>query len=234
MDQNLEQVYAKIRKLLTFQEGVKKINSQAELENVTARINEILLKYNLDLADIKDQEQKLEYTKVKIHIKGQFAKTEGKWMYTLYTVIAKYNLCMAIINSVGNAFESITLIGAKINVELVQYIVDQLRESIKRMALSSFKSSNGLEKKNAYIRAFYIGAVKGIHHQLKMIEEQREASQNKITALIVSNNAKIDEYLSNEGLNPKEIKIKPRMSALEAFSKGYSYGLKAQIKKGLQ
>src|SRR3989339_868143 len=109
-DQIPKKIYDVLKKLMNLKEGAEKIGSIHEAENAAARINEILLKYNLELSEIKFSEKsKIEYDETAlpgiVFEDGIFKnkrKNEGNWVQLLYMIISKHNLCKVVFSTRKN------------------------------------------------------------------------------------------------------------------------------------
>jgi hypothetical protein len=171
LDHIPEGLLKKLRGLLKAEESWKSSGTEEDLiqaANASAKIRAILLKHNLDMQSVKasdtqaTEDQKINHqtfdpeTLTKPH--------EGKWVRELSKVIARYNMCeLLFINPKSDSFY---LIGTGTNIQVVWYIIDQLSNRLRLMAKAAFKVYDGKEKRNTFIRGYYLGAVKGIQVQL--------------------------------------------------------------------
>jgi hypothetical protein len=220
-----KEVEEKLKKLLTFKEDAEKRDSQAELENVTARIQEVLFKYNIELSSLnfKEEPQINQYT-----MKFDISKTEGLWVYKLSHVIAEHNLCSSISNS---QYHLVYIIGKPVNVEIVQYTIESLISRIKIMSKIAYKEYIGPEKKNAFLRGYYMGVVVGIKCKLDT-EFEKLKKDSQINALVLSNKDAIKVY-ENKMYPDAKVKKLRELSAEDGFYKGVIDGNNISINKGL-
>ena len=94
-----QKILNKLQKLLALQDSAKAIGSAAEAETVAAKINELLLLHNLSLSELRESqkpEERESMGKADIEVDKLTNKKEGDWVYQLYCVIARHNLCEAI------------------------------------------------------------------------------------------------------------------------------------------
>lgn len=228
-----ENIKEKLKKLLRFAEDAKKRDSQAEFENAMARVQNILLQYNMELGEI-DLEEKPQIggeplfdTRETNH--QLFPKNEGGWLIRLWTVIAKHHLCLVYTVSMGKL--GIVLNGENQNRELVKFIVDQCIPRIRGMAKQSWKEYEGFDKKNTYIRSFLLGCVEGLD---KCLESQKRTIQNdnqQMYALVVQkSNAVTDWVYSKVRLTRGRGSTSSSSAGREA---GYAAGSKMQIHKDM-
>jgi DNA-binding FrmR family transcriptional regulator len=228
-----ERIIERIRKLLDMQYGAEKIGSLHEAENAAARIQEILFKYNADLSDIDLEKNENKISENQISIATQVKRIEGQWVSLLYNVIAKGNLCRAICHQVrGGEIFAVSLIGNRVNIEITQYTVEQLIPRIRIMAKRSWDHYNGGEKKNAYMRGFYKGAVHGINYKL---EEQKKSmmQEQSISALVKREDAALENYINGNHQDLKTSKSNP-LSAQDGLHRGFQAGKDIEINKGLK
>lgn len=169
---NLENVpkelIAKIQKLLKLQESAENIGSIEEAANAAGKISDLLAKHNLDLFQIRaagDHTTKEAPVQHSTYDPETLTKPhEGKWVTLLTSTIARYNGVTVLHNRGG--VTALFLIGTAVNVEITWYTIEQLTERLRMMAKENFRKYEGKEKRNTYIRGYYLGAVSGIQAQL--------------------------------------------------------------------
>ena len=85
MTEQTKSIIEKVQKLLSLQKGAEVIGSLKEAANAAEKVQTLLLKYNLEMADISaydpDREQKIGRA---IYRDVYAKKNEGKWIYRLY------------------------------------------------------------------------------------------------------------------------------------------------------
>lgn len=226
-------ILERIQKLLNLQQGAEAVGSLHEAELAAVRVHEILLKYNLDMADVTG------YVKPETSQINRFdeegiinPKNEGKWIHTLYHVLCKHNFCKMVINSGRTEHPYAILIGTKVNVESVKFLADQLENRIRIAEKDGWKRNFSSEKRNAFRRGFFLGAVRGIDDQLRLKKLQEEANNNKVTALVLSVDKKLNTFMENEFHNLKPGKA-ARTTARLGVSMGYEQGRSMNINNGI-
>ena len=196
---DLDKIKGKLEKLVKLQQGATKIGSLEEAANAAEKIQTLLFKYNLSMADINTDEQREEDIKnnsLDLSELGR-VKTSGRWMETLVGVIARNNLCQVVW-----AQPRCVIFGNKENIEVVTLFSIQLISRIQDMAKQSWKEYNGPEKRNSYIRGYTIGAVAGIAIKLKENKAELE-KQSNMTALVVANEKLVQEAMKTKFHNLK-------------------------------
>lgn len=234
---DLDKVKSKLEKLLRLQEGATKIGSLEEAGNAAQKIQTLLFKYNLEMADIcmADKSQPVIGNQ-KTDLKEKFGwnKSSGPWMVNLVNVISRANLCRAVQTKVGNENVFMTIFGEKENVIAVNMLVSQLIHRLKDMASNSWKLYNGYEKKNAYLRGYLSGAVVGIFHKLQENQKRMEEENAKVTTMVVANEALVSQVMNDHyNGNLRSAKQTKRLSSNDGRARGYQAGKSMNIHKAI-
>lgn len=234
---NLDEIQEKIAKLLNKAESAKELGSLEEAAAFTAKVSELLMKYNLSLSDIKGKKDKddVEANKINLADLHGYNKTEGDWIVQLYNCIAKFNLCRVIKINKGDAL-AIMLLGDKYNVETVVFISSQLVNRLKilqRQRFKEYSEAGGPEKKGTFKRAYFIGAINAIWDKLEEQKISMERENSNITTLVKTNEIaiadKVEELFGDRVKSGKARKVKGQDGA--GF--GYQDGKDMEINKGL-
>lgn len=234
---NLDEIQEKIAKLLNKAESAKELGSLEEAAAFTAKVSELLMKYNLSLSDIKGKKDKddVEANKINLADLHGYNKTEGDWIVQLYNCIAKFNLCRVIKINKGDAL-AIMLLGDKYNVETVVFISSQLVNRLKilqRQRFKEYSEAGGPEKKGTFKRAYFIGAINAIWDKLEEQKISMERENSNITTLVKTNEIaiadKVEELFGDRVKSGKARKVKGQDGA--GF--GYQDGKNMEINKGL-
>lgn len=175
-----EGLLKKIQGLLRLEESAKKVGSMEEAANASGKIRDILMKHNLDLFTVEQasKKKKTEIVHKLYDLEELMQSHEGTWISNLLTIVAKYNLCDVLIR--GRTTER-WLIGTETNIEVTWYTVAQLSNRLRLSGREAFKTYEGKEKRNTYLRGYYIGANSGIQQQLAE-NAAREAYNAKLAA----------------------------------------------------
>lgn len=229
-----ENIADKIRKLLALKDGTSNPNEAA---NAAARIQDLLLKYNLDLEDIGDKITKKVIISQYVSGEALEGNNEGKWRKLLIFAIAKYYLCTPLAYTKKGSIEGVYLIGEEINTQLTMYAHEQLVSKIKELGKNSFREYEGTEKRNAFLRAYYVGCVEGIKLKLKAQSESIKVQDPKMGAMVLSKNHAINDYLQERGIVPKPMNGQALSgngySANDARVRGMKDGMNLNINAGL-
>lgn len=123
----------KIQKLLQKAESAKEIGSLEEAEIFMAKVNKLLIKYNVSLSEIKNvnEEESIEFNRKDTIDVAPKNKTEGRWTENLLEVLAYANFCQVVYYTKRNyntdtfKFEytrTHILIGTPTNIEVTKYM----------------------------------------------------------------------------------------------------------------
>lgn len=193
-----QSIIDKIQKLINLKEGAEAVGSLHEAENAGARLQQFLMKYNLDLDEVKKSkiEAKAEMDKVGLDVSDMQDKRESNWVPELYKAVAENMLCYVI---VSNTY--IRVMGHKHNVQLVLYIAEQLVAKVRIAEKAAWTQYDGDEKRGTFRRGFLKGCGIGIRERLEQEKRnmQREKDNNPMALMIVNKEKELDEYLYELG-----------------------------------
>lgn len=231
-----EAILEKVKKLMELQKGAEAIDSMEEAANAADKVRRLLLKYNLEMADVhalEDEDPLGRHDQKDISPK----KNEGQWIFALYTALAKYNLCTTIkIQMSRDALNSyLSIVGMKENVEVVKYLGEQLDVRIRIMEKEAWsnKSPYVIEKRNTFRRGYFIGAVQGIGSQLREREEAQMESEEAVNALVLVNKEQLREAVS-KNFGPTRKAKRSSLKGSQGNSMGYKDGKSMNINQEKQ
>lgn len=233
-------ILEKLRKLISLKESATAIGSIGEANAAAAGINRLLIKYNLSLDDIPKEENTI-ITKT-IPYKSHLVS--GTWFSYLASVISKFNLCVSLVisKSKNNRYykDTIQIVGEKINVEIVLYLIDFLSKSFYQISIEDYE----IYKHNCIInkiipktqkifqKSYMLGCVSGLYD--KLTQEKNEL--NKIvdtTALVIRNGDKLNKYLEKFKITKCKYKSKAAIDA-NSINMGYKTGKNIIINKPIE
>ncbi len=237
-----ENILEKIQKLLNLKEGAEEIGSFEEAKNAASQVQKLLMKYNLDMADIQ-----LHGIKDKISIdKFNFedvspAKNEGMWILGLYSVLSKQNFCRLVIhqsrtykNDKPYIRKYAVIVGTKVNVGVVREMGQRMEERIRTFERVAWaKDRHNHKNRNAYRRAYFVGAVSGLNMQLEL-NKAKEMQQNiQINALVVQTEKDLENAMANLFENLTQGRRKRGVSNAAAYHQGQADGRQMPTGQGL-
>jgi hypothetical protein len=231
-----ESILEKIQKLWRLQKSAEEIGSLHEAELAATRVTELLLKYNLEMEDINSFKKSDAQDLLRFDERGIInPKNEGKWVHSLYHTISRYNFCKVItmVDRSGITKDYVTIIGTKDNVESVKFLCEQLEYRVRVSEKLAWKINPSDEKRNTFRRGFFMGAVKGINFQLKTKREEEARANVKVTALVLSRDAKMKDFVEKEFHhlgNNKQHNLSSQTGAVMGFIEGRSMSINKGVK----
>lgn len=237
-----EKIIERIQKLLEFQHGANAIDSPEEAANAAEKVQRLLMKHNLSMADIGERKEKSKVTKQEFEDIVP-RKNESTWIFDLYSALCKYNFCKFLIYQ-GKRLDLekrklITIqhgmiIGEEENILMIKFLGEQLEIRLRAMARKSFSMEKRFisEKKNTYIRGYLRGAVNGIRVQLREAQEREMQAQVKVTDLVHVKSDAVEKYIKEE-LGPLSKGRSSSLSGMDGAASGYRDGRSMSINQGV-
>jgi len=147
-----DRVLEKIKALYEKAKNTQEIGNLEEAETFFAKVDELLKKYQLEIADVdnftSESELKEEVVQsgYKEGIEYGHKPNEGLWERDLIVVLAEHNFCKAIFRTgrilpKGNFkghFPKATIIGTRSNIEIVKYFFEVAKEIIFSLAAKDY------------------------------------------------------------------------------------------------
>jgi len=230
MNQNLDKVLVKLRKLQNLYEGAKKINSEGEAAAAAAAIQRLLIQYNLSMDEIGTDEEKSKDTVLEEKVDGfTYKSIGGEWEFRLLYVLCKWNFCKCF--QVGGTYKRLMIFGKKENIETVKWLRSMLAERFVSFSKNRFKEYQKTVEyamkpisMDKYQRSYLMGCSAGLDAKLKE-ENDREKAKDaefgaKVTALVVRNDTAVTEYIENK------YKVGKGKARRENFDSARAYGYK--------
>jgi len=197
--QDLDKISDLIRKCLALSESP----NEYEATSAMAKAQELLEKYNLTLAQVKQDQTSLPEL-----IDGEVDYEGKEWLRTLYSVVARHNFCQLIGHS-GSS--TVSIVGRYTNVCLTVEMADWLRQQMERLCLTETSgsltpySNLGNGKLNfscrrptdarSYRVGWLTGCVTRISQRLQELANQRRVETPSLTALTVNLMGEAENYL---------------------------------------
>jgi len=231
MGENKEKVFEKIQKLMSLAGDNSSVEESA---SALRKAQLLMMKFNLSKEEYDEytKSYKIDITQQTFDVDGIFQKNEGRIVYTLYGVIARYNLCHAVVNKYPKGMtDTITLVGSADNIEMVDYLSRQIWAKLKGIEKKSWSEYRGYIKRNKYRRDFLKGAIAGINEKLHSTW-MGSMEDSQVEGLVVANDKKIEEYLKNAFRNLKEGRS-TKHNHNESTKSGFYAGHNMELNKGL-
>lgn len=179
-------------------------NNQHEAEAAAKKAQALIMKYNIQEADLRKGEtadmEKSLYPLWKLQ-----RHPEGKWLKHFFHTIAQFNFCKIVTTKKYEETESGTfkrrdylyILGEANNVELVKYLAEQLTHRLRSIEKEKWDAYDGPESRGVYMRGFLQGANSGIHSQFRSQWSRFEEEQS--TALVIrKNNEELEKFTAQQ------------------------------------
>jgi len=222
---NEEAIIARIKKLLRHAESAAKLGSQAEAETFSNKVNELLLEYNLEMAQVQSSPDEDKFATWTYAESISFADNQSgnRWKKALVYALCEYNFCSSTINAYTKTFR---VYGQMQNVDTVIWMYNYLSVGLLRLAQEKHMALTPTQKatynRYAYLKDFLLGAVAGLEQKL---EAQRKSHQqaNALTGLMIVNKDALNEFVKKAVPDLKQAR-KPKIVMV---GHGYTSGVKA-------
>ena len=226
-------ILEKIRKLQRFQEDAERRGSEEEATNAALRIQDLLTKYNIALEDVGTGEAEVGQEDCRVLEKKE--KSEGTWRTDLLRVLARTNFCSTGRYSATGDMGSkwiLILIGEEHNREVVKDLFQSLVPRIKSLAKQAWKEYNGPEKRNAFLRGFYLGCSNRIGQRLIEAMETVKESEPQTQALVLKKDAKLNTYIQQNFGRGRATRGRS-LSGIGGMQAGRAAGDKVSVNRGV-
>jgi hypothetical protein len=241
----LDDVLKKLKKLKKLYEGAKAIKSEGEAANAAAAIQRLLAQYNLSMEEVDKSEKKDEKKNAineEISSGYTFKSIGGEWEFRLAYVLCKWNFCKCFMY--GNSYKRLMIFGKRENLEMVKWLREVLSQRFVDISVERWKEYRKTPEylnhlphisKDRFQRGFLMGCAAGLDAKLKEISDadkkQDQEFSTKVTALVVRNNAAIDEFIANKYGGSKSVHRNNKAGTYAATAMGYKTGKETNIHK---
>lgn len=241
-NEKLERIRIKLRKLLDLKESALQCGEIGEANAAAAGITRLLTEYDLTLQDIPADEKvkdPIDMEIIPFHIKYM----QHPWYWQLLDVVAEYNNAEIFRTRYmsGKRINSVeyTVVGRKKNREVVLYLISFLANQFVNIGRKEYPEwkikhirNTGLTPPpiGTYMKSFLFGCVIGLNDKLKA--ERNTFDNQKITALVKTEKAEIDEFMGNMKIGTARSRKPELMTA--ALKQGIETGKNIEIHKGVE
>ena len=193
-----------------------------EAAAAAAKLQEILLKYNLEMEDIEEERSEAldKYVKEDLEL-GVSSGGMINWRRILLSGIARSLMCAAF----GyKGASKMVVVGHKRNIEMVGHFYAYLSWEISRLADVTWEKTRSSSSENArsWKNSFYNGAVDIIVQRLQEKYQQVSLQDSRSHALVLKNERDLDEAVVNLVGRVRKNSVRQRHS-----DSGYSRGTRA-------
>lgn len=204
------------------EESARELGNQAEAETFAAKIGSMLMEYELEIDDIRSRTaESIEIFKEVTETEPLTVRHESNWVVHLYNACAKTNFCRVFTNG-GATSTVITIVGTKMNLEFLHFMVTYLVPRIRTLARKAFSDYHGPEKRNTYIRGWLKGCCWGIKDRLekeRMLEADNSA---QISGLVLMKDKAVEDFVASN-MNVGRAKS-TSMKSRDGVTHGADYG----------
>lgn len=255
-----DKIINKIQKLIAKAESAQELGNADEAAAFSAKVSELLTKHNLAKADISTKEEDdvahTDFSDLDL------TRKQGGWTLGLLQIISEYNFCKLVYHQGYNdkwkvVIESVSIIGAPENVEIVRYLYSMLKNQLESIGKTEWKKylmdyrktcpfptssmqykkpwkSHHTINRGTFLKSFYLGANNGINIKLSEANSAAKAEYGtKITDLIIVTDASLNKYKDKIFGKLDQMKSSTKKVNSAAFNKGVNTGKNTSMAKGL-
>ena len=199
-----------------------------EAAAAAAKLQEILLKYNLDMEDIEEDSPEVDDRYVREDL--ELGATSGNminWRRILLSGIARSLMCAAF----GyQGTPKMVIVGQKHNIEIVRHFYDYLSYEISRLADVTWERARGRTREHgrSWKSSFYNGAVDVVVQRLEEKYKQVSRQDSQTRALALRSEQDLNDAVGNLIGRVGKNTVRQRHS-----KSGYSRGARAGKKFNL-
>jgi hypothetical protein len=226
-----EAILTKIKKLLALATS----DNENEAALAASKAQTLLIEYNISREDL-DNFNNAEHEKVvEVWVDGKNKHNRSAWYDSLAYIVAKANLCTTLISGNG-----IIWIGKKTNIEVAQYIFENLVRDLARICDNAWSIILKIQKLDRtypkvhgkiWKNNFYHGANQAISERLRANLTQLKAVDN-VNALVVRNDIELNEFMHIK--HPRLTYLHNSMNSNRSgFDAGKSAGRSVQFRSGI-
>jgi len=213
MEAKQNAIISRIKKLMRHAESAKQLGSLEEAETFSAKVEELMIEYNIELSQVKLEENEGEFDKWMYSEKVSYKDNQAgqRWRLHLVEVLCEHNFCSYIWNSYSKTFE---VYGRMENVDTVVWMYNFLSIGLLRLAQEAHvdrgwesKLIYG-ERRYAFLKDWLIGATVGLDRKFQRQREE-SAHADQIGGLVLFNKEALAKFLKTQDPKVKTVKMKP-------------------------
>lgn len=227
MEAKQNAIIARIKKLMRHAESAKKLGSLEEAETFSAKVEELMLEYNIELSQVKLEENEGEFDKWMYGEKVSYKDNQAgqRWRLNLVETLCKYNFCNYTWNSRSHTFR---VYGRMENVDTVVWMYNFLSIGLLRLAQEAHVKRDVMDSfiygqnRYSFLKDWLIGAVDGLKRKFRLQREQSAYSE-EIGGLVLYNKEALAKFLKVQDPTVKEVRMK-EINVGPAYRKGVKAG----------
>jgi len=194
MTDDQEAILSKIKKLLALATS----DNENEAAIAAAKAQTLLIEYNISQEELDSFNDAKSEKVIQVQADGKNRHNRSAWYDHLAYTVAKANLCNLLVSGSG-----VIWIGKKTNIEVAQYIFENLVRDLSRICDTAWGIILKIQKLDPtqpkvhgkiWKNNFYHGANQSISDRLRANLVQLKAADN-VMALVVRNDIELNEYM---------------------------------------
>lgn len=195
---SIDEIKGLVAKLLAKEESARELGNQAEAETFADKVQQLMLMYELSMDDVRKKEVETIEVITEDYDTGEMTgRHESNWVVSLYNACSYTNFCKILVVG-GGASTKIKIIGARMNIDFLHYMIMTLVPKIRELSRKTYADKKGVvtEKRNTFIRGFLKGCAHGIQTKLSLQRHLEKTTQQQVAALVIQKERKLDDYIS--------------------------------------
>jgi len=228
----LGKIKIKLRKMMKKEESARQLGNLQEAEAFASKIQQMLIQYELEMSEIDMSDNATEnINEENVDCSELTNRHESSWVVYLYNACAGPNFCTILTDGSISGLK-VHLIGQPMHREFTHYMVHQLVPRLRILARDSFKSYDGGDKRNTYIRSWLRGAAEGIGKKLREEQQNERHTNIKVDAIVLDKGGKLSKWMSENYPNAGHAKQKTPYSQA-GYKSGVEAGRNMNVAKGV-
>lgn len=227
-----DSIQDKLKKLIRMRDSAEEIGNLEEAESFAEKIQEMAIKYGVEITKLDTSEQEVINAPAdrRIDLVPLMKRHESDWIMKLFSATSVGNMCKFVI--CNSARTEVHIFGFEHNIEIAIHMAEQLIPKFRQLARKDFKSYDGHEKRNTYIRGWLQGAAQAIRERLVVKLDEAKIKNSDVRALVTTTETKIAEHLKS--VYPRLGVARDRkLQSVGGRAQGYATGKSMSINKGV-
>ena len=220
-------IIARIKKLMRHAESAKKLGSLEEAETFSAKVEELMLEYNIELSQVALDDKEGEFDKWMYGEKVSYKDNQAgqRWRLNLVEVLCKYNFCNYTWNARSHTFR---VYGRMENVDTVVWMYNFLSIGLLRLAQEAHVKRDTMDQvmygqnRYSFLKDWLVGAVVGLDRKFRL-QREKSAHAEQIGGLVLFNKEALAKFLKTPDPKVKAVKMKT-INVGSAYGKGIEAG----------
>lgn len=232
----MDKIKKKIQKLLALQKGAEDIGSLEEAQNAAEKIRALVMKYQLDLDELKksgEEKTRIGHSRIILSEHIPYNKTHGNWLISLVHIVAIHNFGSIIAIGKDLKVQIVDIWGEEYNIQVIfELTVNYSKQIIDLEKRRWLEVQDRGDKRNSFRRAYYKGAVAGLSHSFNAQKESLVKEHGeRVNALIRTTDIELKEVRNNHYSNGIAKSRHSSNKSLLGASMGFADGKKLKASK---